>query len=151
RPDHDQGPLSQPRSRPPTISPRDACRCTCRRWRSCGHNFRPEKSNCWRSRTASAPLPRPMFPRSRRPVFPTSHSICLVGLFGPREMSMELRERIAADMRAVVAADRVIGDRLAATGQLLNVGGPAEFAQATEEQREKIAAIAKDLGMKPMQ
>jgi glutathione synthase/RimK-type ligase-like ATP-grasp enzyme len=45
----------------------------------------------------------------------------------------------------------VIGDRLAATGQLLNVGGPAEFAQATEEQREKIAAIAKDLGIKPMQ
>jgi tripartite-type tricarboxylate transporter receptor subunit TctC len=75
----------------------------------------------------------------------------LVGFFGPPEMPKELRERIAADIRAVVAADPLIGDRLAATGQILNVGGPAEFAQATEEQREKIAAIAKDLGIKPMQ
>jgi hypothetical protein len=40
----------------------------------------------------------------------------------------------AADIRAVIAADPLIGDRLAATGQILNVGGPAEFAQATEEQ-----------------
>jgi tripartite-type tricarboxylate transporter receptor subunit TctC len=66
-------------------------------------------------------------------------------------MPKELRKRIAADIREVVAADPLIGDRLAATGQLLNVGGPAEFAQATEEQREKIAAIAKELGIKPMQ
>ena len=66
-------------------------------------------------------------------------------------MPNELRERIAADIRAVVEADPLIGDRLAATGQILNVGGPTEFAQATEEQREKIAAIANDLGIKPMQ
>jgi tripartite-type tricarboxylate transporter receptor subunit TctC len=66
-------------------------------------------------------------------------------------MPKELRERIAADIREVVAADPLIGERLATTGQLLNVGGPAELAQATEEQREKIAAIAKELGIKPMQ
>ena len=75
----------------------------------------------------------------------------LVGFFGPSGMPNELRERIAADIRAVIAADPLIGDRLGATGQILNVGGPAEFAQATEEQREKIAAIANDLGIKPMQ
>jgi tripartite-type tricarboxylate transporter receptor subunit TctC len=75
----------------------------------------------------------------------------LAGVFGPSGMPNELRERIAADIRAVVAADPLIGDRLAATGQILNVGGPAEFAQATEEQRGKIAAIAKDLGIKPTQ
>jgi len=75
----------------------------------------------------------------------------LVGFFGPSGMPNELRERIAADIRAVVEADPLIGDRLAATGQILNVGGPAEFAQATEGQREKIAAIANDLGIKPMQ
>jgi tripartite-type tricarboxylate transporter receptor subunit TctC len=75
----------------------------------------------------------------------------LVGFFGPSGMPNELRERIAADIRAVVEADPLIGDRLAATGQILNVGGPTEFAQATEEQREKIAAIANDLGIKPMQ
>jgi tripartite-type tricarboxylate transporter receptor subunit TctC len=74
----------------------------------------------------------------------------LVGFFGPPGMPNELRERIAADVRAV-AADPVIGARLADTGQILNVGGPAEFAAATEEQRAKIAAIAKDLGIKPAQ
>src|SRR5262249_4722699 len=36
---------------------------------------------------------------------------CLVGLFGPPEMSKELRERIAAAIQAVVAAAPVIGDR----------------------------------------
>jgi len=75
----------------------------------------------------------------------------LVGLFGPSDMANEVRERIAADIRAVVAADPVIGERLMATGQILNIGGPTEFGQATQEQRQKIAAIAKDLGIKPTQ
>jgi tripartite-type tricarboxylate transporter receptor subunit TctC len=75
----------------------------------------------------------------------------LVGFFGPSSMPNELRERIAADVRSVVAANPVIGERLATTGQILNLGGPAEFARATEEQRNQVAAIAKDLGMKPIQ
>src|SRR5262249_38923420 len=75
----------------------------------------------------------------------------LVGLFGPSEMASEVRERIAADIRAVVVADPVIGERLTATGQILNIGGPAEFGQATQEQRQKVATIAKDLGIKPTQ
>jgi tripartite-type tricarboxylate transporter receptor subunit TctC len=75
----------------------------------------------------------------------------LVGLFGPTGMPNELRERIAADIRAVVAADPVIGERLTATGQILNIGGPAEFGQATQQQRDKVAAIARDLGVKPTQ
>ena len=75
----------------------------------------------------------------------------LVGLFGPTGTPNELRERIAADIRAVVATDPVIGERLTATGQILNIGGPAEFGQATQEQRDKVAAIAKDLGVKPTQ
>ena len=75
----------------------------------------------------------------------------VVGLFGPSEMASEVRERIAADIRAVVVADPVIGERLTATGQILNIGGPAEFGQATQEQRQKVATIAKDLGIKPTQ
>ena len=75
----------------------------------------------------------------------------LVGLFGPSDMANEVRERIAADIRAVVAADPVIGERLMATGQILNIGGPTEFGQATQEQRQKVAVIAKDLGIKPTQ
>jgi tripartite-type tricarboxylate transporter receptor subunit TctC len=75
----------------------------------------------------------------------------LVGFFGPPEMSNALRERIAADIGAVVAADPTIGQRLTATGQIPNVGGPTEFAAASEEQRAQIAAIAKELGIKPKQ
>ncbi len=70
----------------------------------------------------------------------------LVGLFGPSDMPSEIRDRIAADIRSVVAADPMIGERLAATGQMLNIGGPAEFARATEEQRDKVTAIAHELG-----
>lgn len=75
----------------------------------------------------------------------------LVGFFGPPEMSNALRERIASDIGAVVAADPTIGQRLSATGQIPNVGGPTEFAAASEEQRAQIAAIAKELGIKPTQ
>ena len=37
------------------------------------------------------------------------------------------------------------------TGQLLNIGGPEEFAKSIDEQRATVAAIAKDLGIKPLQ
>jgi tripartite-type tricarboxylate transporter receptor subunit TctC len=74
----------------------------------------------------------------------------LAGLFGPSDMPNALRERIAADVRAV-AADPIIGERLAASGQILNVGGPAEFAAATDAQRARIAAAAAELGIKPTQ
>jgi tripartite-type tricarboxylate transporter receptor subunit TctC len=73
----------------------------------------------------------------------------LVGLFGPPAMPIALRERIAGDVRAV--ADASIGARLADTGQVLNVGGPTEFGAATDEQRAKVAEIAKELGIKPAQ
>ena len=74
----------------------------------------------------------------------------LVGFFGPTSMPLELRERIAADVRAV-ASDPIIGERLATTGQILNVGGPQEFGVATDEQRARIAMFAKELGIKPSQ
>jgi tripartite-type tricarboxylate transporter receptor subunit TctC len=69
----------------------------------------------------------------------------LVGLFGPTGMPAELRQRIAGDIKAV--ADDTIRDRLAATGQLLNVGGPDEFAKSTEQQRNQVAQFAKKLGI----
>jgi tripartite-type tricarboxylate transporter receptor subunit TctC len=73
----------------------------------------------------------------------------LVGFFGPPGMPLELRERIAADVRAVT--DATIESRLITTGQIVNLGGPEEFAAATEQQRARLAAIAKDLGIKPSQ
>jgi tripartite-type tricarboxylate transporter receptor subunit TctC len=72
----------------------------------------------------------------------------LVGLFGPRDMAEALRERIAADIKAV-AADPMIAARLITTGQVVSPGRPAEFAASIDVQRATIAAIAKDLGIRP--
>src|SRR5712692_1180061 len=74
----------------------------------------------------------------------------LVGLFGTQGMPIEVRERIAADVRGVVA-DTAVATRLAATGQIVSPGMPAEFAASIEEQRAKFAAIAQALGIKPKQ
>jgi tripartite-type tricarboxylate transporter receptor subunit TctC len=63
-------------------------------------------------------------------------------------MAPETRERIAADMRAV-AADPAIEPRLIQTAQILNPGGPAEFAAAITDQTDKLVAIAKALDIKP--
>ena len=72
----------------------------------------------------------------------------LVGLFGPRGMELGLRERIAADVLAVIA-DPEIAERLIGTAQALNPGGPAELAASVDEQTEQVAGIAKMLGMVP--
>ncbi|HUI95922.1 MAG TPA: tripartite tricarboxylate transporter substrate binding protein [Xanthobacteraceae bacterium] len=69
----------------------------------------------------------------------------LVGLFGPSDMPAALRDRIAADVKAV--ADKTIEERLAATAQILNVGGAAEFAKSIDEQRAQVAEMAKRLGV----
>jgi tripartite-type tricarboxylate transporter receptor subunit TctC len=56
-----------------------------------------------------------------------------------------LRDKITADIRA--SADDTIKERLAATGQLLNVGSAEEFAKSIEEQRKQVADFAKKLGI----
>jgi len=81
--------------------------------------------------------------------FPEMTMDGLVGLFGPPEMPLDLRERIAGDVQA--ESDASVAERLLTTGQILNTGGPAEFDAAVEEQRAKIAAIAKELAIKPGQ
>ena len=75
----------------------------------------------------------------------------LIGMFGPRGMPNALRESIAADVQAVVAADPTIATRLAATGQVVDVRGPAEFAAGIKEIRDQLADIAKVLGIKAAQ
>ena len=72
----------------------------------------------------------------------------LVGLFGPTGMPLDLRQRITADIRAV--ADDTIKDRLSTSGQILNVGGPEEFATSIEQQRRQVADFAKQLGIQPL-
>jgi tripartite-type tricarboxylate transporter receptor subunit TctC len=72
----------------------------------------------------------------------------LVGFFGPPEMPLALRTRIAADV-GEVGADPAITARLNDTGQLPNFSGPAEFQAAIELQRARVAAAAKELGIVP--
>jgi len=73
----------------------------------------------------------------------------LVGFFGPPNMPERIRDSIAADVRE--AMDAVVEERLNLTGQVPNFGGPADFAAAIEQQRARIAAAAKDLGIVPTQ
>jgi tripartite-type tricarboxylate transporter receptor subunit TctC len=75
----------------------------------------------------------------------------LIGLFGPRGMASALRDSIAADVKAVVAADPTLATRLEATGQVVDIRGPADFAGAIKTMRDQLAAIADTLGIKAAQ
>jgi len=90
----------------------------------------------------------PSIPTAAEAGYPALEFDGLVGLFGPTSMAPALRDRIANDIREV-AADPFIGQRLIATGQILNPGTGAEFAAAIDEQKSKLAAIAKALDIKP--
>jgi tripartite-type tricarboxylate transporter receptor subunit TctC len=68
------------------------------------------------------------------------------GFFGWRGMSGPLRDRIAADVRAV-GEDPALRDKLAVLGQAMRTGTPADFAAMIAEQRAKIAQIAQAIGM----
>ena len=97
--------------------------------------------------TARAPV-LPDVPTAREAGFPSLEVDGLVGLFGIKSMPNDLKEKIAADVKAV-AADGVIAERLKATGQVINIGGPKEFADEIEAQRAKIAATVKAIDFKP--
>jgi tripartite-type tricarboxylate transporter receptor subunit TctC len=90
----------------------------------------------------------PDIPTAREAGFPALEVEGLVGLFGPKGMPNELREKIAADVTSF-AKDPVIAARLTATAQVVNPGGPSEFTSAIESQRAQIALIAQELGIKP--
>jgi tripartite-type tricarboxylate transporter receptor subunit TctC len=93
---------------------------------------------------------RPDVPTVQEAGFPSLTYDGLVGLFGPRDMADDVRERIATDV-AEVARDSTIGARLLTTGQLVNPGRAAEFAASIDAQRAAVAKIAKEMGIKPGQ
>jgi len=64
----------------------------------------------------------------------------VTGFFGWRDMPLDLRDRVAADIREI-AADPAIRDRLSRMGSAAVGSTPAEFAAMIEEQRRKVAAI----------
>ena len=88
----------------------------------------------------------PGVPTARQAGFPVMEFDGLVGLYGPRNMSPQVRDRISADVVAV-AADPEIDAKLAVTGQVANPGTAAEFAASIAAQREVAAAAARILGL----
>jgi tripartite-type tricarboxylate transporter receptor subunit TctC len=72
----------------------------------------------------------------------------LLGLFGPKDMPLELRERIAGEVREVLAEQRV-KSLLAKIGMSARGTSPAEFATILDEQRAKWAAIARENNIEP--
>ncbi len=88
----------------------------------------------------------PDVPTSMEAGFPSLELEGLVGAFGPKIMSLELRRRIAKDIVAV-ASDPEIAAKLAATGQSPNPAGADEFTAAIEKQEAQVAAIAKVMGL----
>ena len=99
-----------------------------------------------RERTSLAPG----IPTAIEAGYPALQLEGLVGLFGPRGMALELRERIAADVIAAIA-DPDIAARLIGSAQVVNPGGPAELAASVREQAAQIAAIAQARGIKAKQ
>ena len=73
------------------------------------------------------------------------------GIFGPRGMPLELRERIAADVQAAFTSDPSIAVKMQATGQVVDLRGPAGFAAGIKELNDKLAAIAQVLSLKAAQ
>jgi tripartite-type tricarboxylate transporter receptor subunit TctC len=72
------------------------------------------------------------------------------GLYGPKGMPQGLRERLAVDVIAA-ANDPVAVQRIVASGQDMNTGGPAELAATLKQQANTVAAVAKVLGMERKQ
>ena len=90
----------------------------------------------------------PEVPTAREQGYPSLEVEGMAGLFGIKSMSGQLKEKIAADVRDVTA-DGSIGERLAATGQIINIGGPQEFASSIAEQSANVAAVVKAIDFKP--
>jgi tripartite-type tricarboxylate transporter receptor subunit TctC len=97
--------------------------------------------------TVRAPT-EPNVPTAAEAGYPALTFDGLVGLFGPRGMPLALRQRITSDIRSV--ADSTVADGLTASGQIMNIGGPEEFAASIDAQRAKVAEFAKMTGVAPM-
>jgi tripartite-type tricarboxylate transporter receptor subunit TctC len=80
--------------------------------------------------------------------FPALSFDGLIGLFGQRNMTAAARERIASDIRAMLA-EPAIAQRLTSMGAMVSPGDAAEFAASLEAQRAMLAEMVKVLGIKP--
>jgi tripartite-type tricarboxylate transporter receptor subunit TctC len=84
----------------------------------------------------------PDIPTAKEAGFETLSLDGLVGLFGSKTMSPELRDRIAADV-IEAASDPEVVKKLTPMGQVVRPGPAKEFAAEIDEQRKVIAESAK--------
>ncbi len=82
--------------------------------------------------------------------FPALDHAGLIGLFGPRGMSNDLRKRIAADV-IEAGATAEITERLTGTAQLPAFAGPEEFDKSIAQMIATLDAAASALEMKRKQ
>src|SRR6516225_9461081 len=99
-----------------------------------------------RQRAPSAPD----IPTAAEAGYPALTFESIGGVFGPRGMADKLRESIAADFQKI-AEEPIIAKLLGDTGQIMSVLGPAQFGARVQEQRDKLATLAKTLGVKAAQ
>jgi tripartite-type tricarboxylate transporter receptor subunit TctC len=78
--------------------------------------------------------------------FPSLVASPVLGLLGPRDMPLPLRQKIAADVLEALQ-DKVIGERLAFTGQPTSPMGVEAFSAAVADQYAQVARIAGILGI----
>jgi tripartite-type tricarboxylate transporter receptor subunit TctC len=78
--------------------------------------------------------------------FPSLVATPVLGLLGPRDMPLDLRRRIAADVLSALA-DQTVGERLALSGQPAAPMDVDAYTAALKEQYAQVAHIASVLGI----
>jgi tripartite-type tricarboxylate transporter receptor subunit TctC len=96
-------------------------------------------------------LSQPEIPTAAEAGYPELTMETSGGLYGPPHMPQSLRESIARNLREIADGDPVIAKRLADTGQIMTMRGPAEFARSIDEQNQQLGALARTLGLKGAQ
>jgi tripartite-type tricarboxylate transporter receptor subunit TctC len=90
----------------------------------------------------------PDIPTVREAGYPEFTFGGVLGLFGPKDMPMALREQIASDVRYILQEPDV-QERLTTVGLIARGTTPAEFERIMDAQRQRWSAIARDHKIEP--
>ena len=96
-------------------------------------------------------LGAPELPTAAEAGYPALTMETAGGLFGPPQMPAQLRESIVDQLHKIAEDDPIIGQRLADTGQIMTLSGPADFDRSVAEQNDQLGALAKIIGLKGAQ
>ena len=90
----------------------------------------------------------PDIPTVKEAGYPESTFGGFLGLFGPKDMPMALREQIASDVRYILREPDV-QERLTTVGLIARGTTPAEFERVMDAQRQRWSAVARDHKIEP--